>query len=76
MQNLSTSEILGFDTAKISELKKDLIVKYKVPSGIQLNDFFKKAFDIDFKNKIAKRYSDDKLCNILAIGNNMTPYKK
>lgn len=67
VQNLSTSEILGFDTAKISELKKELIVKYKVPPGLQLNDFFKKAFDIDFENKVAQRYSDDKLCNILKM---------
>ena len=67
IQNLPTIRILDFDAAKVDKLKNELIAKYKVPAGISLNDYFKAASDDEFEKKIATRYSDNELCNILKM---------
>lgn len=70
IQNLSIAEILGFNSKEVSNLKNRLIAKYNIPTGTPISTFFKTLFDDEFENKIAQRYSDNGLCEILQMFSN------
>ncbi len=67
IQNLPTVSILDFNAAKIDKIKNELITKYEVPTGTSLNDYLKTVFDDEFEKKIATRYDNNELCNILEM---------